>query len=67
MAIKSLHQFFYYHSKYLNRMKCQEISMGPSIRTIQCRTIKSKTTCVTKVEEMYMWQWRNEHKYLEKE
>jgi hypothetical protein len=37
MAAKSLHQFFYYHNKYLNSMKCQEISMGPSIRTIQCR------------------------------
>jgi hypothetical protein len=36
MAIKSLHQLFYYHSKYLNNMKCREISMGPSIRTIQC-------------------------------
>jgi hypothetical protein len=22
MAIKSLHQFFYYHNKYLNSMKC---------------------------------------------
>jgi hypothetical protein len=38
MAVKSLHQFFYYHSKYLNTMKCQEISMGPSIHIIQCRT-----------------------------
>jgi hypothetical protein len=37
MAVKSLHQFFYYHSKYLNIMKCQEISMGPSIGEIQCR------------------------------
>jgi hypothetical protein len=37
MAVKSLYQFFYYHSKYLNSVKCQEISMGPSIRTIQCR------------------------------
>jgi hypothetical protein len=36
MAVKSLHQIFYYHSKYLNSMKCREISMGPSIRTIQC-------------------------------
>jgi hypothetical protein len=36
MAVKSLHQFFYYHNKYLNSMKCREISMGPSIRTIQC-------------------------------
>jgi hypothetical protein len=31
MAIKSLHQIFYYPNKYLNSMKCQEISMGPSI------------------------------------
>jgi hypothetical protein len=37
MVIKSLHQFFYYHSKYLNSMKCREISMGPSIHIIQCR------------------------------
>jgi hypothetical protein len=22
MAVKSLHQFFYYHDKYLNSMKC---------------------------------------------
>jgi hypothetical protein len=36
MAVKSLHQFFYYHSKYLNSIKCREISMGPSIHTIQC-------------------------------
>jgi hypothetical protein len=35
MVVKSLHQFFYYHSKYLNSMKCQEISMGPSIGEIQ--------------------------------
>jgi hypothetical protein len=35
MVVKILHQF-YYHSKYLNSMKCQEISMGPSIRTIRC-------------------------------
>jgi hypothetical protein len=27
MAVKSLHQIFYYHSKYLNSMKCREISM----------------------------------------
>jgi hypothetical protein len=32
MAVKSL---FYYHSKYLNSMKCREISMGPSIHIIQ--------------------------------
>jgi hypothetical protein len=37
MAVKSLHQFFYSHNKYLNSMKCREISMDPSIRTIQCR------------------------------
>jgi hypothetical protein len=36
MVVKSLHQFFYYHSKYLNSMKCREISMGPSKCTIQC-------------------------------
>jgi hypothetical protein len=54
MPIKSLHQIFYYHSKYLNSMKCREISMGPSKCTNQCRTIRTKTTCVTKVEDMYM-------------
>jgi hypothetical protein len=32
MAVKSLHQFFYYHSS----MKCQKISMGPFIHIIQC-------------------------------
>jgi hypothetical protein len=37
MAVKSLHQFFYYHNKYLNSMNCREISMGPFICTIQCR------------------------------
>ena len=31
------------------------------------RTIRTETTCVTKVKEMHMWQWRNEHNYLEKE
>jgi hypothetical protein len=31
MAIKSLHQIFYYHSKYLNSMKDREITMGPSM------------------------------------
>jgi hypothetical protein len=36
MIVKSLHQFFYYHSKYLHSMKCRELSMGPSICTIQC-------------------------------
>jgi hypothetical protein len=67
MAVKSLHQFFYYHSKYLNSMKCQEISMGPSKCTIQCRSRPSKKESITKEEEMYIWQWRNEHNYLEKE
>jgi hypothetical protein len=36
MAVKNLHQFFYYQNKYLNSMKCREISMGPSIHIIQC-------------------------------
>jgi hypothetical protein len=31
------------------------------------RTIRIKITCVTKVEEIYMWMWRSEHNYLEKE
>jgi hypothetical protein len=43
MAVKNTHQFFYYHSKYLNSMKCQEISMGPSIQTIQCSTSAGHT------------------------
>ena len=30
MAVKNLNQFFYYQNKYLNSMKCQEISMSPS-------------------------------------
>ena len=38
MVVKSLYQFFYYHSKYLNSMKCQENSMSPSKCTIQCST-----------------------------
>jgi hypothetical protein len=36
-AVKNLHQFFYYHNKYLNSMKCQEINMDPSQCTIHCR------------------------------
>jgi hypothetical protein len=35
MEIKSLNQIFYYHNKYLNSVKCREISMGPSKCTIQ--------------------------------
>jgi hypothetical protein len=46
MAVKSLHQFFYYHSKYLNSMKCREISMGPPIEEIQCRLFKGNQTIV---------------------
>jgi hypothetical protein len=38
MAVKVLHQLFYYHSKYLNSVKCQEISMDPYKCTIQCKT-----------------------------
>jgi hypothetical protein len=30
-------------------------------------SIRTKTTCVTKVEKIYMWLWKNEHNYLEKE
>jgi hypothetical protein len=45
MAIKSLHQLFYYYNKYLNSMKCQEISMDPSKCTIQC-TFFEETTLV---------------------
>jgi hypothetical protein len=36
MVVKNLYQFFYYHSKYLSSVKCQEISIGPSKCTIQC-------------------------------
>jgi hypothetical protein len=39
MVVKSLHQFFYYHSKYLNSMKCREISMNLSIGEIQCTNL----------------------------
>ena len=39
MAIKSLHQVFYYHNKYLNSVKCWEISMSLSKCTNQCDTI----------------------------
>jgi hypothetical protein len=46
MAVKSLHQFFYYHSKYLNSMKCWEISMGPSKCTIQCSMIQVDMYCM---------------------
>jgi hypothetical protein len=42
MAVKSLHHFFYYRSKYLNSMKCREIIMGPSIRIIQCSSLVQK-------------------------
>jgi hypothetical protein len=42
MAIKSLDQFFYYHSKYLNSVKCREISMSPSKCTIQCSKHKPR-------------------------
>jgi hypothetical protein len=31
------------------------------------RTIRTEITCVTKMKEMHMWQWRSEHNYLEKE
>jgi hypothetical protein len=35
MVVKSLQFYFDYQSKYLNSMKCREISMGPSICTIE--------------------------------
>jgi hypothetical protein len=41
MVVKILHQFFYYHNKYLNNVKCREISMGPSKCTIQCRLLRA--------------------------
>ena len=34
MVRKSLHQFFYYHNKFMKSMKCREISMDPSKCTI---------------------------------
>ena len=40
MVVKNLHQFFYYHNKYLNSMKCREISMGPSICIIQVHNVE---------------------------
>jgi hypothetical protein len=36
MAIKSFYKKIYYHSKYLNSVKCREICMGPSKCTNQC-------------------------------
>ena len=40
MVVKSLYQFFYYHNKYLNSMKCREISIGSFIRIIQYTTTR---------------------------
>jgi hypothetical protein len=52
MAVKSLHQFIYYYSKYLNSMKCREISMSPStgeiLFSIHIADISTKAVCITK-------------------
>jgi hypothetical protein len=73
MAVKSLHQFFYYHSKYLNSMKYREISMGPSIHIIQC---KSSERCLEErtisglpkgKKREFNWQCLCIHKFLRKE
>jgi hypothetical protein len=53
MAVKSLHQFFYYHSKYLNSVKCQEISMGLSNCTIQCTL--SPISCMKIAKDLKAW------------
>jgi hypothetical protein len=37
MVVKNFHQIFYYHSTYLNSMKCREINIGPSIHIMQCK------------------------------
>jgi hypothetical protein len=42
MTVKVYINFFSYHGKYLNSMKCREISMGPSIGTILCRMLSPK-------------------------
>jgi hypothetical protein len=38
IVIKGLHLFFSYHNIYLNRVKCQEISLGPFKCTNCCRS-----------------------------
>jgi hypothetical protein len=40
MAIKSLYQIFYYHSNYLNSMKCRETS---KVTTPKCNQSRSAT------------------------
>jgi hypothetical protein len=61
MAVKSLHQFFYYHSKYLNSMKCREISMSPSTGEIQCSIhiadISAKALCIMKEGIIWFVWW----------
>ena len=66
MAIKSLHRFFYYHNKYLNSMKCREISMGPSIPTIQYNLCSLSGECLDRLkpkhgscEECGSWRYQN--------
>ena len=62
MVVKSLHQFFYYHNKYLNSMKYEEISMGPSIPTIQCTLLLDTPTLGSGASEMWMrWVTLNKH------
>jgi hypothetical protein len=67
MVVKSLHQIFYYHSKYLNSMKCREISMGPSIRTIQCSLCQSAGKLTLQAESpsssQYHWLDRQRASY----
>jgi hypothetical protein len=46
MAVKNLHQSFYYHSKYLNSMKRREISMGPSIRNFAQFSVQTSFSVV---------------------
>jgi hypothetical protein len=53
MTVKSLYQFFYYHSKYLNSMKCREISMGPSIHTIKCGLLFNLKGAFAAFQECY--------------
>ena len=56
MALQSLHQFFYYHNKNLNNMKCWEIGMDPYIHTNQCSSFIKLEHCLVFVQHMEVSQ-----------
>jgi hypothetical protein len=68
-------KFFFYRFCAKNRSKKKRWCWAGPLKRNQRqqwfqkfgRTIRTKTTCVSRVEEMYMWHWRSEHNYLEKE